>query len=64
MKHYVFGLALLLPMISTVAAQEAANPDLVKRGGYLVNAMGCHDCHTPFRKPGCSATTPRPSSCR
>ncbi|MDB5540805.1 MAG: putative lipoprotein [Devosia sp.] len=49
MKHYVFGLALLLPLVGTVAAQEAANPDLVKRGEYLVNAMGCHDCHTPLK---------------
>jgi hypothetical protein len=23
------------------------NPDLVKRGEYLVEIMGCHDCHTP-----------------
>lgn len=26
---------------------EAASPDKVSRGKYLVNAMGCHDCHTP-----------------
>src|SRR5262245_52596471 len=26
---------------------EAASTDRVKRGEYLVNAMGCHDCHTP-----------------
>ena len=48
MKHYVFGLALLLPLVGTVAAQDAANPDLVKRGQYLVTAMGCNDCHTPW----------------
>ena len=24
-------------------------PDLVKRGEYLVNAMGCNDCHTPMK---------------
>lgn len=26
-----------------------AKPDLVKRGEYLVNAMGCNDCHTPMK---------------
>ncbi len=26
---------------------EAASSDKVSRGKYLVNAMGCHDCHTP-----------------
>ena len=31
---------------------HAAGPaDRVNRGGYLVNAMGCADCHTPL-KPG------------
>jgi mono/diheme cytochrome c family protein len=49
MKYYVFGLAMLLPMAGAAIAQDAANPDLVKRGEYLVNAMGCHDCHTPFK---------------
>jgi mono/diheme cytochrome c family protein len=49
MKHYLFGLALLLPLVGTVAAQQAADPDQVKRGEYLVTAMGCNDCHTPFK---------------
>jgi len=26
-----------------------AKPDMVKRGEYLVNAMGCNDCHTPMK---------------
>jgi mono/diheme cytochrome c family protein len=29
----------------------AASPDPVARGRYLVNAIGCDDCHTP-KKPG------------
>jgi CDGSH-type Zn-finger protein len=48
MKYYVLGLAVLLPIISAAAAQETANPELVKRGEYLVTIMGCNDCHTPF----------------
>jgi mono/diheme cytochrome c family protein len=48
MKYGVLGLAVLLPMISAAAAQEAADPDLVKRGEYLVTIGGCNDCHTPF----------------
>lgn len=33
------------------AATEAAQakPDVVKRGQYLVNSMGCNDCHTPMK---------------
>jgi mono/diheme cytochrome c family protein len=26
-----------------------AKPDMVKRGEYLVSAVGCHDCHTPHK---------------
>ena len=48
MKYRVLGLAVLLPLIGAAAAQEAADPELVKRGEYLVTAMGCNDCHTPF----------------
>lgn len=29
------------------AAMQAA--DMVKRGDYLVNTMGCGDCHTPYK---------------
>lgn len=28
-------------------AQTISNDSLVKRGSYLVNAMGCDDCHSP-----------------
>jgi cytochrome c553 len=39
----------------TAGGQGAAKPapmskaDMVKRGEYLVNATGCHDCHTPHK---------------
>ena len=31
------------------ATRTAADPAPVERGKYLVSAMGCHDCHTPWR---------------
>ena len=31
------------------AAAAAADPSRVERGKYLVSAMGCHDCHTPWK---------------
>jgi mono/diheme cytochrome c family protein len=31
------------------AAQAGAVSDQVKRGEYLVNFGGCHDCHTPLK---------------
>src|SRR5687767_4248710 len=34
---------------SGVPEAPQAKPDLVKRGEYLVNAMGCNDCHTPMK---------------
>jgi mono/diheme cytochrome c family protein len=37
--------------VETEGQDLSANPmpeaDLVKRGEYLVNSIGCHDCHTP-----------------
>jgi mono/diheme cytochrome c family protein len=29
--------------------QASAASPAVQRGGYLVRAMGCHDCHTPWK---------------
>ena len=29
--------------------KDAPNPELVKRGGYLVMVGGCNDCHTPMK---------------
>lgn len=31
------------------AAQPASSDPRVARGAYLVQAMGCHDCHTPWK---------------
>ncbi len=31
----------------TTAAQAISNDSLIKRGSYLVNAIGCDDCHSP-----------------
>jgi hypothetical protein len=31
----------------TVAAKSAPAPTAVERGKYLIEAVGCHDCHTP-----------------
>jgi mono/diheme cytochrome c family protein len=45
MKLHALALAVLLPLVGPAAAQET---DPVKRGEYLVTAMGCGDCHTPF----------------
>lgn len=30
-------------------AADAAPPNVVARGEYLVTTSGCHDCHTPFK---------------
>jgi hypothetical protein len=29
-------------------ADAAPTAEVVARGNYLVNTMGCHDCHTPW----------------
>lgn len=34
---------------NNATAQAISNDSLVKRGSYLVNAMGCDDCHSPKR---------------
>jgi hypothetical protein len=45
------GLALVLAGTAACGKSEAASaaPDPVARGKYLVTAMGCNDCHTPWR---------------
>jgi cytochrome c553 len=30
-----------------VASKDLSDPELIKKGGYLVTAMGCDDCHSP-----------------
>ncbi len=34
---------------SVSAPTQMSKADMVKRGEYLVNAMGCNDCHTPMK---------------
>jgi hypothetical protein len=46
----VAGCCLLLAaMFLTAAAQNKPDQKLVKRGKYLVDAVGCNDCHTPMK---------------
>jgi hypothetical protein len=40
---------LLAAMFWTATGQDKPNQKLVKRGEYLVNAVGCNDCHTPMK---------------
>jgi cytochrome c553 len=43
------GLALSAACAQATAPPPAAAPSSpAERGAYLVNALGCHDCHTPF----------------
>ena len=37
------------PRSADAASAEAAMQARVARGGYLVNAIGCSDCHTPWK---------------
>lgn len=41
------GIAIGLAPYSAALAQKSAANEQVKRGEYLVNFGGCHDCHTP-----------------
>jgi len=44
------GSCICLGAMSSIArSQGKPNPKLVKRGQYLVNAIGCGDCHTPLK---------------
>jgi hypothetical protein len=37
-----------MPQPESVQATEGLTPEMmIKRGGYLVNAIGCDDCHSP-----------------
>ncbi len=36
-------------VFSVASAGDKPNQKLVKRGEYLVNAVGCGDCHTPLK---------------
>jgi mono/diheme cytochrome c family protein len=54
-------MVLLWAGAASMAARQATSAapagDAAKRGAYLVNAMGCHDCHTPH-KMGASGPEP------
>jgi hypothetical protein len=40
----------LVAAVSTSSARETpTTAERVQRGGYLVTAMGCNDCHTPWK---------------
>lgn len=47
----VWGTGPVLILAGAIAWAQAASPavDRVKRGEYLVNTSGCHDCHTPWK---------------
>jgi len=36
-------------MAGQPAAKKTLDSKFVERGNYLVSAMGCHDCHTPWK---------------
>jgi len=40
---------LLAATFLTAIGQDKPDQKLVSRGKYLVNAVGCNDCHTPFK---------------
>jgi hypothetical protein len=40
---------LLAAIAGPASGQNKPNLKLVKRGEYLVNAVGCNDCHTPWK---------------
>jgi hypothetical protein len=45
---FAIGCCLLQGMVETARGQEKGHLKLVKRGEYLVNSVGCNDCHTPM----------------
>lgn len=53
----IFASAVILTGVLATASVNAADPpaqpvaagDRVVRGKYLVDVMGCHDCHTPWK---------------
>jgi cytochrome c553 len=47
--HTVRKLVLPLGLLALGSAHAAPNQALIERGGYLVRAMTCSDCHTPWK---------------
>lgn len=60
-RVWSFLCVLALPAALTAAEKGAARPSAVERGKYLVDAMGCHDCHTPKKM---AAQGPEPDMTR
>src|SRR5580765_5678016 len=54
-------LALIAAYIFTVQSGATADTARAKRGEYLVNTAGCHDCHTPWKM---GANGPEPDMAR
>ena len=50
-RHFAPAVFLSLAGVAVclIPAGEARDPELVERGRYLVEAIGCTDCHTPKR---------------
>ena len=58
----IFVTTLVVSASSPAATPENPTADVsVARGEYLVNAMGCHDCHTPMAM---TAEGPKPDMTR
>lgn len=52
LRNIVWGSGPVLIIAGAIACASqasSAKADRVKRGEYLVNAAGCHDCHTPWK---------------
>ena len=53
MKRFSFTIAATAASLLFAAAPAGAQPRLVERGQYLVNAIGgCNDCHSPRDRKG------------
>ena len=57
----VLGIGALLVPASVEARSEATSVKRAERGKYLVTAMGCNDCHTPWKM---GANGPEPDMTR
>lgn len=64
-RNIIWGSVPALALIAAIAYMSAqaakADSSRVKRGEYLVNTSGCHDCHTPWKM---TANGPEPDMSR
>lgn len=54
MKQHLMVITVVVAVVATAALGQAGKPHSeqktpVERGAYLVKAMGCNDCHTPWK---------------